>query len=42
MGLAALTQAYDDARYGDRTEPAPPELAAASRRLTTALGKLRG
>ncbi len=41
-GLAALTQAYDDARYGERAEPASPEVAAASRRLAAALGKLRG
>ena len=34
-GLAALTQAYDDARYGERAEPASPEVAAASRRLAT-------
>lgn len=41
MDLAALTQAYDDARYGEREASVSPEVTAEAQRATTALDRLR-
>lgn len=39
--LAALTQVYDDARYGERAQAPAPEVVTAGRRVASAIARLR-
>ncbi len=41
-GLTALTQAYDDSRYGESAAQITPAASAEARQAISALGKLRG